>query len=360
VPSSPSFRAVRAAAVTLALLGCLDDQPALYYGLPDAPAQDDKDADAAEAPLRAAVLPDSRVILVTVDGVRWQDVFSGGAMPRTRKLVDQQGVGFGAGGTSCGVVQTATGTNISLPGYFEIFTGRATTCASNNCDRTSAPTLFDEAAAANKGQLASISSWPQIDRAVARGTGPFVAAGRSPWPDTGLLAAASVLASYVNVGRTATAMPGAGDYRPDRYTAAVALQYYKARQPVLFHMGLGDTDEWAHVGDYPGYIDALLRADAAIADLADAVALGDAANRTTVIVTTDHGRDEDFREHSPMRYDASRTFILAFGARVPVRGVVCPWRNLTLADIAPTIRVILGLPSVRGPRTGHPIAEIIR
>jgi hypothetical protein len=44
-----------------------------------------------------------------------------------------------------------------------------------------------------------------------------------------------------------------------------------------------------------------------------------------------------------LRMESGRTFLFAFGARVTARGVGCPPGHITLADIAPTIRVLLGL-----------------
>jgi hypothetical protein len=361
-------------AATIVLPSCSDDGSTLYLGVMEQPESSEEAAVATESTEPAPALTDARVVVVTIDGVRWQDVFSnslptelenvprdlGLLMPRTRALVAAHGVALGAGGDGCGVVQTASAANISLPGYLEIFSGRATTCLSNDCDRTTASTLFDDAARAGLGLVASISSWPQIDRAVSRGdAGVFVSAGRMEWPAE-RPAAGSRLAQLVGEGDAADAFPSSGNYRPDRYTAAIALQYYREHAPALFHIGLVDADEWAHRDDLVAYANALRASDDVIGDLADAIAAGDAGDRTTVIVTTDHGRNANFKDHTSLRYDSSRTFVLAFGARVPARGVICPSRDHTLTDIAPTIREILGLPQVHGSRRGAPIEEIVR
>jgi hypothetical protein len=91
-------------------------------------------------------LRDHRVVLVTIDGVRWQDVFEGSdpalggsripateIIPRTSALAAMRGVALGASIPGCATVHTAGGANVSLPGYQEIFTGRRSTCLDNRC-----------------------------------------------------------------------------------------------------------------------------------------------------------------------------------------------------------------------------------
>ena len=79
------------------------------------------------------------------------------------------------------------------------------------------------------------------------------------------------------------------------------------------------------------------------------------APKTTVIVTPDHGRNSDFRDHGVFRPESGRTFVLAFGGRVAVQGIACPSHDYTLADIAPTIRVLMGLPKDRADGAGRAI-----
>ena len=74
---------------------------------------------------------DGRIVLVTIDGVRAEDVFDGAdpqlrpgahvegfakpenVMPRTHRLVETRGVALGADRPGCGVVRTASGANVS-------------------------------------------------------------------------------------------------------------------------------------------------------------------------------------------------------------------------------------------------------
>lgn len=326
--------------------------------------------------VHAPLANDGRVILVTLDGVRAEDVFDGAdaslrpqlnvaqyarpasVMPRTHKLVATRGVALGADRPGCGTVRTASGANVSLPGYLEIFTGRRTECRDNGCAQTERPTVLDEAADAGL-TVASLGSWNVLDHAVSRGNpGVFVETGTHRWPGPRPLADAK-LEQLVTAGERAAPFPGGGWYRPDAYTTAIALHSLKESPPAVFHVGLGDPDEYGHRDDYESYLAAIGKADAFIGQLSDTLdGMGEVGARTTIIVTTDHGRNSDFRHHGAWSSSAARTFVLAFGTRVPVQGVVCSTRDVTLADIAPTIRSLVGLPQDTAREAGHPIREI--
>jgi Metalloenzyme superfamily len=327
--------------------------------------------------IRPSRANDGRVILVTLDGVRAEDVFGGAdpslrrnvdvaqltrpeqLMPRTHALVATRGVALGQDRRGCGTVRTASGANVSLPGYLEIFTGRKTLCRDNGCPRTERATVLDEAADAGL-TAASIGSWNVLDHAVSRGNpGVFVQVGTHRWPGPRPLADAR-LEQLAFAGEHAGPFPGVGGYRPDAATAPIALHTLKDAPPAVFHIGLGDADEWAHRDDYAAYLGAIGKADAFIGQLADTLdTMGEVGARTTVIVTTDHGRNSDFRHHGAYSASSGRSFVLAFGGRVPVQGVACPSRDVTLIDIAPTIRALVGLPADASRDAGRAIAEIV-
>ena len=52
--------------------------------------------------------------------------------------------------------------------------------------------------------------------------------------------------------------------------------------------------------------------------------------------------------------------LLATGAGIPVRGAISLIEQRRLADIAPTIRVLLGLPAVEGEGAGQPLGPILQ
>jgi len=145
---------------------------------------------------------------------------------------------------------TASGPNyVSLPGYREIFTGHASVaCTSNFCGAISEPTLLDElhGDGLRPDELAVITSWPTIERAAAHDPRTItISAGRHGGATR---ERARIDASLFDQAASSGAYPGWFDYRPDRYTGPIALQYLVAKRPRFLFVGLGDTDEYAHRG----------------------------------------------------------------------------------------------------------------
>lgn len=316
-------------------------------------------------------LTGGRVVLVTLDGVRWQDVFFGidprfrpdahdahePTMPKTVALAQARGVMIGEGGAGCGVVRTAGGANVSLPGYIEIFTGRPTACRDNHCARVDTPTVLDEVASAANGTATSVSSWEGIAWAAASADGAVVSAGQLPW--RGPRPSSRALDELLRVSALVEPFPGYAEYRPDGFTMRIALEVMRARQPTLMHVGLGDTDEWAHRGDYAAYLAALRSADDFIGEVADLLDVTGEASRTTVIVTSDHGRSYDLKQHGESYLGSERSFVIVFGPGIAPRAKVCPDGDVTLLDIAPTVRELVGLDRDLSGVAGRPIAEAL-
>jgi hypothetical protein len=265
------------------------------------------------------------VILVTVDGVRWQDFFGAidetlgigdARMPVLRSLVLERGAALGAPGRGR---MDASGPNfVSMPGYTEIFTGGASRCMTNECERPDAPT-FLERLAAQGAHVAVFSSWERIGIAASRAPNAFfVSSGRDR-------------------GDESDPFPGSGAYRPDARTSALALEYLRERRPDVLVVALGDPDEHAHHGDRNGYLRALEQVDAFIGDVEGELArMGERGRETHLFVTTDHGRSNAFRDHGGAFPESSRVWLAAEGPRVASRGLVAT-RSRHLADVAGTI-----------------------
>ncbi len=310
----------------------------------------------------------SRLVLVTLDGVRWQDALGvvGDStrrseptrMPTLARLVAEKGVSLG--GDGCAHEMRASGPNfVSLPGYLELFTGAPTSCTHNACPPVREPTVVDRARAATESreEVAVFSSWSTYGRAVtARREDLVMSAGavtselERATKDEPLLAA---LAS----GRKHAGHPGWGNYRPDAYTTRAALRYLEVERPRLLVVGLGDADELAHRGDLAGYRRAVREADAFVGALQETLdALGPAGEQTAVLVTTDHGRASTMRDHGARYPESQRVFLAAFGGGIARRGSVCAKAPLRLEHVAGAMSVLLGVDDA--PTVG-PLAEEI-
>ncbi len=371
---TPRVRASLGWAVVLALgVSCLPPTEADESVLPQpvVPLQLAAAVPAAMAPRSES---EAAVVLVVLDGVRWQDVFVGSdprlaagpassaeaLMPHLHALVAERGAALGAPGR--GPSMTASGPNfVSLPGYTEILGGRrAHACGDNDCAATPRPTVFDELAAASPGETAFFASWERLDRAASVWPGSMVlSTGRTRVWRAAELAADPERRDLLDRGAAADPTPGWGEFRPDRFTAALALKYLEQNRPRLMFLGLGEPDEYAHRGDYAGYLGSLRAADAVLADvMATLDRMGERGAHTTVLVTADHGRGRDWRHHGREFPESGRVWLVAAGAEVKARGLVVATHKHRLADVAPTIRQLLGLPPEVAVTAGAPIDEL--
>ncbi|MDP9150856.1 MAG: hypothetical protein M3O36_13070 [Myxococcota bacterium] len=320
---------------------------------------------------------ESAVVLIVLDGVRWQEVFAGadhplarrfGAhvpewsasalMPNLHRLIDSKGAAIGAPGAGLSIA--ASGPEfISLPGYREIFAGKPDpTCFRNDCAQPPGRTVIDDLIdVGGPEETAVVSSWPNIARAASSDTSRFVlSSGRRLLEHVDALRSDPVVASLLDRGRRTSSWPGEGDYRPDAFTAGIALGYLESKRPRFLFVGLGDCDEYAHHGDYRGYLEALRASDAFLGDLETTLQrMGARGRHTAVLVTADHGRAADFTDHGGRYPESGRVWLAAFGEDVAARGVVAAARRHTLSDIAPTVRAFLGLAGGEG----QPIAELL-
>jgi len=297
--------------------------------------------------------PPITIVVVTLDGVRWHEVFEGvdpklaashglsanevvsaeELTPNLHRIVATHGAALGAPGF--GATISASGPNfVSLPGYAELLSGRRTTgCRDNQCAGAGARTLLDDfsrASLRDASQVALFTSWPDIAR---------VASER---------------------GVVSEPLPRSRSFRPDAVTAELALAHLKAHPPRFLFLGLGEPDEFGHQNDYAGYLNAVRRADARIAEVDHELSrLAAHGTRTALFVTADHGRADNFVEHGAKFPESARVWLIAAGSAVHASGFVAARVQRHLADLAPTVRQIAGLPADHDPEAGMPLTELL-
>jgi hypothetical protein len=313
-------------------------------------------------PAGAATVAVPTVILVTLDGVRARDVFDATLpLPNLRRLADR---GVALGGPEAPM--RASGPRfVSLPGYREILTGRrdGAGCRDNECPPIAEPTILDELrVAGNLGtdDVVVLASWETIARATSIvPEAVTISAGRRDGANRNRLARDARIRRRLDDGTSARAFPGHGDYRPDAWTAALALDVVAARHPRLLWVALGDGDEYAHRGDYAGYRESLVAADRFVG------ALGAVVGQDAIyIVTADHGRSANFRDHGDSA-ESSSVWLIAAGGDIPPTGHLraagdgATAAPRYLADIAPSLRALLHLAADPSPRAGALIPELL-
>jgi hypothetical protein len=318
------------------------------------------------------------IVLVALDGVRWQEVFGGVDARRARRhgleaseLLDARDLvpnlhALGDAGTAInggkGAGMVASGPNyVSLPGYKEMLSGRATGCIDNQCGPPDLPTIVDELASvpgATPDDVAVIASWEKVGLAAARDPSRItISVGRTHGETRGRLAADPIGRALLEAGERSGPAPGIEDFRRDQQTAAIALHYLRSKRPRFLFLGLGEPDEYGHRGDYRGYLRSLTYADNVVGQVAALLAgYEHEGRRTTLLVTTDHGRAHDFANHGAHAPESADVWLVAAGWGIRTRGVVVPYRRKHLADVATTIRLVAGIEQAE---SDHPFVALL-
>ncbi len=309
----------------------------------------------------------SNVVLVTLDGVRWQEVFHGidpgqSTEPNTPVFpflsgeLSKQGPLYGdvlRGDT----VTVANKAQNSLPGYQSIMAGATQPCFTNMCGRIKVETLQERLIQDLKlqpEQVATIASWEKISLAVEHVQGShFINAGNRP-----LKLESNERSLEINQQQEADT-PNWKDARYDKYTFAHAMNYLKSKRPRFLFISLNDSDEWGHKGKYEQYLATLRQHDAWIKELVTTLdELGDYGKQTTLIVTTDHGRGDgnDWNDHGS-GYPGSKS-VWIYGrspySKTAPKSIRAPAakQNFSHLDIRPTIEATFGLaPKLDGTTT---------
>jgi hypothetical protein len=277
-----------------------------------------------------------RVVLVTLDGLRWQEVLTGAdpaliddawratfwltdADERRRALMPFLWNVVAREGRILGNGTVTNGFNISYPGYNEMLTGRPDPRIDSNDRFPNRNRTVLEALSLRpqlQGHVAAFGSWDVIDAVLDGGRVGFpVNAG---WAPLGPLAINDTLRVLDQVARetprTWTSV------RNDALTMQIALAYAKDADVRVLYVSLGETDERGHEKRYDLYLDAARRDDALIAALWRQIQADPRAKaNTTLLITTDHGRGgspERWPAHGKDDPDSARVWLAAIGRGV--------------------------------------------
>lgn len=229
--------------------------------------------------LAAPAQAEPRAILVTIDGLRWQEVFRGPDPALDAKPEDRGRVlmpflrSFAAEGALIGDRDAGSCMRVenpywfSFPGYAEMLTGRPNPKIRSNRKQWNREVTTLEWLNGREDFRGLVRVFAEWDRA------PYIVnTRRSGLP-------VFVAEQSLEGNRDAPTMAAAQEFFPSGARAA--------------WVDLGDTDTRAHKGDYPGVLDAAEKADRFLAELwARIEADPHTAGQTTLLVTVDHGRGE--------------------------------------------------------------------
>lgn len=338
-----------------------------------------------------------KVVVVTLDGVRVQEIFGGldaevmrsvappgdaeaaaayapyladGAQARRERLMPffwgtlMRGHGWIAGNAALGSrVQLGNRQRFSYPGYAELLTGlpRDDTVTSNAAIQNPHPTVLEfvrEALDLPRAQVAAFGSWDRFAVIPEHVPGSItINAGFMPFAD-----------DDPGIARLDAVQAQARTWRHERFdafTAAFALRYLERERPRLLYVGLGDTDEWAHAGRYLDTLEGLALADRFLRDLWTWLqSQPDYRDDTLLIVATDHGRGRtprDWTDHAADVEGAQDVWLAMAGRGQTLRGELRDAPALRQAQVAASIAAAFGLDFRRiEPRAEPPVQETLR
>jgi hypothetical protein len=232
-------------------------------------------------------------------------------------------------------------------------------CTENDCMQMTQPTLMDDVQKHTPNdptRSGVISSWSKIEVAAAATSRGVISAGRFKGEHLELLE--KFPGCRRALARGAAEHAGHTGFRADKWTGELALSFFEEARPEFMFVSLGETDERAHEGKYGAYLHALHAADAFVGAMMNALLAREMEGRQTLfLVTTDHGRSDNFKDHGRSHPESARGFLFAAGSVVPSIGRVK--RRAYLRDIAPTIRELRGVEHPDQPERGRVIRSIV-
>lgn len=317
------------------------------------------------------------IVVVTMDGLRWQEVFGGAdsllsfakeafystgyvqqhfwaptaderrqkLMPFFWNVIAKKGILLGNRNFG-NYFNNANPYWFSYPGYNEIFTGYPDTAVNSNDkipNKNENVFEFLSKLPAYRNKAAVVGSWDVFSFIFnEKRSGILVNDGFRDM--TGPL---NDRQRHFNELQHEMPPIFHGGERLDVATFNIGFEYLKAKQPRLFFLGLGDTDEFAHGGIYDMYLDATQKADDWIRRIWEYIQSTPAyKDKTTLIITTDHGRGlaegSNWKHHGSRIAEASEMWMAAIGPSIPAIGECKKQGQAYQGQIAATIARLLG------------------
>ncbi len=317
---------------------------------------------------------DTRLVIITIDGLRWQEVFQGAeenlmtdskqvrdveqlrqtywrATPELRRkalmpfvwnTIAKQGTIIGNRNLNS-IMQVANKTNISYPGYSEMMTGMVDEKITSNDPVNNPHGNVLEAANRDlryKGSVVMYGSWKSTRFAIHNEQAgipasvsyePSVAKSKSPR----LQLAERMLEGMPHYWRSE---------HFDAFTYAFALETLLADHPKVMWISFGDCDEWAHARKYDFYLDAANATDAFIRDIYEAMEADKFyKGKTTYLITCDHGRGfgNEWANHGSGTKGSEATWVMLFGKGINAKGETTENGPFYTKQVAATIASIL-------------------
>jgi Sulfatase len=322
-------------------------------------------------------LKTENVILITLDGFRWQEVFHGAdssfmrqqkdlkdpqlkvkywrddVMDRRKALlpffwntIATQGQLYGNRALGC-KVDITNNQLFSYPGYNEILIGKADNDRIHSNDKMYNPNTnvleFINQQPGFKGKVAAFSSWDVFPYIINdKRSGVFVSTGAKPVEGAALNDREKMMNDLV------MSLPNPlGDVRLDAFTFYYGLEYMKKNKPKVMYFAFDETDDFAHSGEYGAYLNSANYTDRFISELWSYLQReAQYKDKTTLIITCDHGRGdnaEEWKHHGQKIPVANQIWFAVLGPDTRATGEVKGETQLYQNQVAKTMAAFLGL-----------------
>jgi hypothetical protein len=315
----------------------------------------------------------TNVIVVTMDGLRWQEAFGGAErallgkagekpestpmkrfwretpearraalLPFLWEVVARQGQIFGDPGRES-LAHVTNGLWFSYPGYAEMLSGVADPrIDSNNRIPNPNVTVLEwlNSRPAFAGKVAAFGAWDLLPWILN------VERSRLPAGDGYPPVPKPLTDRERAINDLADDLPPMWEGAPfDAPIMHAALECLRTRKPRVLYVMLGETDEWAHEERYDLYLDSAWRGDRFIRRIWEAAqAMPEYRGRTALVIAVDHGRGataKDWTDHGRKVPAAERTWMAVMGPAVEPLGVRASL-TVTTAQIAATVATLVG------------------
>ena len=320
------------------------------------------------------------VVLIVSDGLRWQEVFTGAdptlmdvehggiwAKPESLKhdfwrddvdarrhvlmpflwdSVAKHGQFFG-NQTKGSIARVTNTMHFSYPGYNEMLTGAPDPrIDTNDFGPNPNRTVFEwlNGAPGLKGHVAAFATWERFKDIFNVGRSKLeVQAGWDP-PYRGKLTERQRTVNEFY----ATTTKFWDENVPNNFLQGPLLDFVRAGKPRLLFVAYGETDIWAHAGRYDLVLESAQQFDGFVRELWETMqAMPEYRDRTTFIVTADHGRGSGlsaWKEHgaAPELAGSENIWIAVFGPDTKPLGERTHIDIVTQSQIAATVACFLG------------------
>jgi hypothetical protein len=150
----------------------------------------------------------------------------------------------------------------------------------------------------------------------------------------------------------------------DAFLQVPLLDSFAKHEPQVLFVGYGETDDWAHAGRYDMVLHSAHHFDRFVAELWERLqALPAYRDRTTFIITTDHGRGSgptEWKEHGVEQKGSENIWIAVMGPDTPALGERRHTAEVHQAQIAATVAALLGKDYRQAvPAAAPPISEVL-